>query len=67
MDEIEDANNAIDYNKLLFNRSNKWKFNFNIFSKPLSFLLDIFNGKITIKKAGINQSYLDKKIEELNN
>ena len=32
---------------------------------PLNFLLDIFNGKITLKKAEINQRDLNKKIEEL--
>ena len=36
------------------------KENFN-----LNFLLDIFNGKITLKKAEINQRDLNKKIEEL--
>ena len=67
MDEIEDADNDIDYNKLLFIGSNKEKFNFNIFSTPLNFLLDKFNGKFTFKKAEINQRDLNKKIEELNN
>ena len=38
--------------------SMKEKFNLN-------FLLDIFNGKITLKKAEINQRDLNKKIEEL--
>ena len=65
MDEIEDAGNDIDYNKLLFIGSNKEKFNFNIFSTPLNFLLDKFNGKFTFKKAEINQRDLNKKIEEL--
>ena len=65
MDEIEDADNDIDYNKLLFIGSNKEKFNFNIFSTPLNFLLDKFNGKFTLKKAEINQRDLNKKIEEL--
>ena len=54
MDEIEDANSDIDYNKLFYIDSNKEKFNFNIFSMPLNFLSDIFNGKITLKKAEIN-------------
>ena len=45
MDEIEDVNNDIDYNKIIFIGSNKEKFNFNIFSMPLNFLLDIFIGK----------------------
>ena len=39
--------------------------NFNIFSMPLNFLLDIFNGKITLKRAEINQRDLNKKTEEL--
>ena len=64
-DEIEDANSDTDYNKLLFIGSNKKKLNFNIFSTPLTFLLDIYNGKITFKKAEINQRDLNKKIEEL--
>ena len=67
MDEIEEGNGGIDYNKLLFIGSNKGKFNFNIFSRPLNFLLNIFNGKIIFKKAEINQRDLNKKIEELNN
>ena len=65
VDEIEDANNDIDYNKLLFIGSNKEKINFNIFSVPLDFLLDIFNGKITLQKAEINQRDLNEKTEEL--
>ena len=65
MDEIEDANSDIDYNKLFYIDSNKEKFNFNIFSMPLNFLSDIFNGKITLKKAEINNRNLKKKIEEL--
>ena len=52
MDEIEDADNDI---------------NFNIFTTPLNFLLDISNDKITLKKAEINQRDLDKKIEALSN
>ena len=65
MDEIDDANDDTYYNKLIFIGSNKEKFDFNIFSTPLNFLLDIFNGKITLKKAEINQRDLNKKIEEL--
>ena len=65
MDEIEDANSDIDYNKLFYIDSNKEKFNFNIFSMPLNFLSDLFNGKITLKKAEINNRNLNKKIEEL--
>ena len=65
MDEIEGANDDIDYNKLLFICSSKEKFNFNIFSMPLNLLLDIFNGKITLTKTEINQRDLNEKIEEL--
>ena len=65
MDEIDDANDDTYYNKLLFIGSNKEKFDFNIFSTPSNFLLDIFNAKITLKKAEINQRDLNKKIEEL--
>ena len=61
MDELEDANNDIGYNKLLY-IGDKEKFNFNIFRY---FLLDIFNGKITFKKAEINQRELNEKIKEL--
>ena len=65
MDRIENADN-LDYNKLLFIGSNKENFNYNIFSTPLNFLLDDFNGKITFKKAENNQRDLNKKIKELN-
>ena len=65
MNEIKNAGNDIDYNKLLFIGRNKEKLNFNIFSTPLNFLLDIFNGKITLSKAEINQRDLNEKIEEL--
>ena len=61
MDETEDVDIEIDYNKLLFIGSNKEKFNFNIFSTPLNFPLDICNGKITFKKAEINQRDLNRK------
>ena len=37
MDEIEDADDDIDDGKLLFVGSNKGKFNFNTFNKPLNF------------------------------
>ena len=64
MNEIKNADNDIDYNKLLFIGRNKEKLNFNIFSTPLNFLLDIFNGKITLSKAEINQRDLNEKIED---
>ena len=37
MDEIKDANDDINDGKLLFVGSNKEKFNFNTFNKPLNF------------------------------
>ena len=40
MDEIEDANSDIDCNKLFLIGSKKEKFNFNIFSMPLNFLVE---------------------------
>ena len=61
IDGIEDANNDIDYNKLFFIGSNKEKFNCNTFSTQLNFLVDILNGRITFKKAEINQRNLNKK------
>ena len=67
IDEIEDAGNNIDNNELLFIGSDKENVKYNIFSTPLNFLLDIFNGKITLKKAEINQRDLNKKTEELSN
>ena len=33
---------------------------------PLNFLSDIYNGKISLKQAEVEQRNLDKKIEELN-
>ena len=33
---------------------------------PLNFLSDIYNGKISLKEAEVEQRNLDKKIEELN-
>ena len=38
VDEIEDPDNDIDINKLVFNGSNKENFNFNTFRMPLNFL-----------------------------
>ena len=65
MDEIKDADDDIDNNKLLFIGSNKEKFNFNIFRMSLNFLSAIYNGEISLKEAEISQRNLEKKIEEL--
>ena len=61
MDEIEDENDEIDYDKLSFIGINREKFNFNTFDTLLNFLLDIFNGKITLKKAELKQRDLENK------
>ena len=66
MDEIGDADDDINNNKLLFIGSDKEKFNFNIFSTPLSFLSAIYNGEILLKETEISQRKIKKKIEELN-
>ena len=55
LDEIKDANDDIDYQNLLFIASNKEKFNFNIFRKPLDFLSAIYDGKISLNEAEIMQ------------
>ena len=52
--------NTINFFLLVVTRKN-----FSIFSMPLNFLLDIFNGKITLKKAEINPRNLNKNVEEL--
>ena len=55
LDEIEETNDDIDYNKLFFVGSNKENFNFNFFGMLLNSLLDIFNGKITLKKQKLSK------------
>ena len=61
MDEINDADDDIDDGKLLFIGSNKEKFNFNTFRKPLNFISAIFNGEISLKEAEFSQKNLEKK------
>ena len=65
MDDIEDADDDIDIYKLAFIGSNKEKFNFNTFDMPLNFLLNIYNAKISLKKAEFEQKEIEKNIEEL--
>ena len=65
MDEINDADDDIDDGKLLFIGSNKEKFNFNTFNKPLNFISAIYNGEISLKEAEFKQRDLEKKIGEL--
>ena len=59
--KIEEVNNDIDIYKLVFIGSNKEKFNFNTFNMPLNFISDIYNGKISFKKAEFKQRDLEKK------
>ena len=66
IDEIEDADDDIDDGKLLFIGSNKEKFNFNTFNKPLNLISAIYNGEISLKEPEIKQGNLEEKIEELN-
>ena len=61
MDEIEDENDDIDYNKFCFVVSNRGKYSFNSFGTLFNFLLDIFNGKITLKKAELKQRDIEEK------
>ena len=69
MDEIKDADDDINDGKLLFIGSNKEKFNFNTFNKPLNFLLAIYNGEISLKETEFSQKKKKKenrkKIEDL--
>ena len=61
LDEIKDVNDHIGDGKLLFIGSNKGKFNFNIFNKPLNFMSAIYNGEISLKEAEFKQRDLEQK------
>ena len=50
-DEIKDADNNIDIYKLVFPGSNREKFSFNLFRKPLNFISVIYHGEISLKEA----------------
>ena len=65
MDEIKDPDKYIDIYQLSFIGSNREKFSFDIFRKPLNFVSAIYNGEITLKEARSSQKNLEKKIEEL--
>ena len=60
MDEIEEVNDDIDDGKLLFIGSNKEKFNFNTFNKPLNFISAIYNGEISLNEAEFKHRDLQK-------
>ena len=61
MDEKKDAHDDIYDGKLLLIGSNKEKFNFNTFNKPLNFISAIYNGKISLKEAEFFKKYFLKK------
>ena len=61
IDEIEDEDDDLDINKLVFICSNKEKFNFNTFKMPLNFLSNIYNGKTSLKEAELSKKYRTKK------
>ena len=61
MDEIEEAKDDIDYNKLLFIGSNREKFNVNTCKMLLNFLSAIHNGNISLKEAKFKQRDIEKK------
>ena len=61
MDEIQDADDDMDNGKVLFIGSNKEKFNFNSFVKPLNFISAIYDGNISLKEAENFQKNLEKK------
>ena len=65
MNKIEDDDDGIDTNNLAFIGSNQDKFNFNTFYMPLNFILNIYNGKISLKEAEFKQTGLKKEIENL--
>ena len=44
----------------------KKKFNCNTFTKPLNFILAIYNGEISLKEAECSQKYLQKKKKKKN-
>ena len=61
MDEIEGANDDIDDDKLLFIGSNKERFKFNTFNKPLNFISAIYKDEISLKEAELKQKNIEKK------
>ena len=61
MDEMEEVNQNIDIQKLIFIDSNKKRFNLNIFDMPLTFISAIYNGKISLKEVEFKQKDFEKK------
>ena len=50
-DELKDVEKDLDKEKVIFVGSNREKFNFSTFKSPLDFLLNIYQGEITLKEA----------------
>ena len=65
MDGIEEDDDDIHINKLAFIGSDREKSNINTFDMLLNFLLNIYNGKISLKEAEFKQRDLEKEIEKL--
>ena len=65
MDGIEEDDDDIHINKLAFIGSDREKSNINTFDMLLNFLLNIYNGKISLKEAEFKQKGLKKEIENL--
>ena len=65
MDGIEEDDDDIHINKLAFIGSDREKSNINTFDMLLNFLLNIYNGKISLKEAEFKQRDLEKIIYEL--
>ena len=60
---MEEDDDDIDNNNLLFIKSNREKFDFNTFRMPLNFLSAIQNDEISLKEAEFKQ----KDLEEISN
>ena len=65
MHEIDDTDDHIDDDKLLFIGSNKEIFDFYTFRKSLNFISAIYNGEISLREAKLFQKKLESKIEDL--
>ena len=65
MHEIDDTDDHIDDDKLLFIGSNKEIFDFYTFRKSLNFISAIYNGEISLREAKLFQKILESKIEDL--
>ena len=65
MHEIDDTDDHIDDDKLLFIGSNKEIFDFYTFRKSLNFISAIYNGEISLREEKLFQKKLESKIEDL--